>query len=173
MPWDIIPLIKFCICHSDFILCFICKGIISHACCKIIIMKLLESTLFCLQLMDCSYVSSWQLLFGNYQTDEQAWVDTIKSVGNRATVRISTMDWLGQSGYTKQPVYWPSLSTAISEVIYDLFAYLSCLRIPIHIFGDSVINQVSISYGFYYEIWNLTLGRFYPSVGCILQAWKC
>jgi ADP-ribosylglycohydrolase len=61
-------------------------------------------------------ICGWQLLFGRYQADEQAWVDTIKSVGNGGTVRISTMDWLGQSQYMKQTVYWPSLSSAISKV---------------------------------------------------------
>lgn len=61
---------------------------------------------------------SWllQLLFGKYQADEQAWIDTIKSVGMGKTVKISTMDWLGQSQYTDQTVYWSSLSSAISEV---------------------------------------------------------
>lgn len=57
-----------------------------------------------------------QLSFGKYQTDEQGWVDTIKSVGNGSTIRISTMDWLGQSQYTKGTVYWASLSSALSEV---------------------------------------------------------
>lgn len=57
-----------------------------------------------------------QLLFGSYQADEQAWVETIKSVGKGGTVRISTMDWLDQSQYTKQTVYWSTLSSAVSEV---------------------------------------------------------
>lgn len=57
-----------------------------------------------------------QLSFGKYQADEQAWIETIKSVGNGGTVRISTMDWLGQSQFMKQTVYWASLSSAISEV---------------------------------------------------------
>ncbi|MCI21507.1 phospholipase D Y-like, partial [Trifolium medium] len=35
-----------------------------------------------------------ELSFGSYQSDEQAWIDTIKSVGTRETVRINTMDWL-------------------------------------------------------------------------------
>ncbi|CAH9122205.1 unnamed protein product [Cuscuta epithymum] len=68
-----------------------------------------------------------ELLFGKYQTDEQAWVDTIKSVGNGETVRISTMDWLGQSGYTKQAVYWPSISAAISEVVFSKHAHVKLL----------------------------------------------
>ncbi|KAL3650922.1 hypothetical protein CASFOL_007325 [Castilleja foliolosa] len=51
-----------------------------------------------------------------HQTDEQGWVDTIKSVGNGATVRISTMDWLSQSQFLSETVYWSSLSSAISEV---------------------------------------------------------
>ncbi|KAM7270080.1 hypothetical protein ACFE04_029294 [Oxalis oulophora] len=55
------------------------------------------------------------LAFGKYQTDEQAWVDTIKSVGEGKTVRISTMDWLCQSQYAEQTVYWSTLSSAISE----------------------------------------------------------
>nr|DAD45270.1 TPA_asm: hypothetical protein HUJ06_003500 [Nelumbo nucifera] len=56
-----------------------------------------------------------ELSFNKHQTDEQAWVNTIKSVGPGATLRISTMDWLGQSQYTKPTIYWPSLSSAISE----------------------------------------------------------
>ncbi|KAG8375436.1 hypothetical protein BUALT_Bualt10G0099800 [Buddleja alternifolia] len=60
-----------------------------------------------------------ELLFRKYQTDEQAWMDTIKSVGNGATVRIRTMDWLGQSQYTSQTLYWSSLSSTISEVVYS------------------------------------------------------
>jgi len=57
-----------------------------------------------------------QLLFGKYQADEQAWIDTIKSVGKKETVRISTMDWLGQSQFMDQTIYWSSLSSAISQV---------------------------------------------------------
>ncbi|XP_059275255.1 uncharacterized protein LOC132029877 isoform X2 [Lycium ferocissimum] len=68
-----------------------------------------------------------ELLFGKYQTDEQAWVDTIKSVAKGGTVRINTMDWLGQSGYTKQTVYWPSLSSAISEVVFSKSAKVQIL----------------------------------------------
>ncbi|XP_050216604.1 uncharacterized protein LOC126667634 [Mercurialis annua] len=60
-----------------------------------------------------------ELSFGKYQTDEQAWIETIKSVGNGETVRINTMDWLGQSQFTKPKVYWSSLSSAISEVIFS------------------------------------------------------
>lgn len=61
-------------------------------------------------------VCEYQVSFGRYQADEQGWVDTIKSVSTGGTVRISTMDWLGQSKFTKQTVYWPSISSAISEV---------------------------------------------------------
>ncbi|KAK6158772.1 hypothetical protein DH2020_006086 [Rehmannia glutinosa] len=68
-----------------------------------------------------------ELLFGKYQTDEQAWVDTIKSVGNGATVRINTMDWLGQSQYMSQTVYWSSLSSAVSEVVYSKNAKVKLL----------------------------------------------
>ncbi|XP_052210873.1 uncharacterized protein LOC127813771 [Diospyros lotus] len=68
-----------------------------------------------------------ELLFHKYQTDEQAWIDTIKSVGFGATVRINTMDWLGQSQYTKQTVYWSSLSSAISEVVFSKHAKVKIL----------------------------------------------
>lgn len=68
-----------------------------------------------------------ELSFGKYQADEQAWVDTIKSVGTGATIRISTMDWLGQSQYTKQTVYWSTLSSAISEVVFSKHAKIKIL----------------------------------------------
>ncbi|WCJ30394.1 5'-3' exonuclease PLD3 [Euphorbia peplus] len=68
-----------------------------------------------------------ELLFGKYQADEQAWIDTIKSVGNGATVRINTMDWLGQSQFTKEKVYWSSLSSAISEVVFSKHATVKIL----------------------------------------------
>ncbi|XP_020109529.1 phospholipase D Z-like isoform X1 [Ananas comosus] len=60
-----------------------------------------------------------ELLFGKFQADEQGWVETIKSVKAGGTVRISTMDWLGQSQFTQQTIYWPSLSSAISEVAFS------------------------------------------------------
>ncbi|KAJ8751860.1 hypothetical protein K2173_026060 [Erythroxylum novogranatense] len=63
-----------------------------------------------------------ELSFGNYQADEQAWIDTIKSVSRGGTVRISTMDWLGQSQFTEQKVYWSSLSSAVSEVVFSKHA---------------------------------------------------
>uniref|UniRef100_A0A1J3CT61 Phospholipase D Z n=1 Tax=Noccaea caerulescens TaxID=107243 RepID=A0A1J3CT61_NOCCA len=59
-----------------------------------------------------------ELLFGKYQSDEQGWIDTIKSVVEGGTVRINTMDWLGQSQYTNPKVYWSSLSSAVSEVVF-------------------------------------------------------
>ncbi|CAH2044394.1 unnamed protein product [Thlaspi arvense] len=59
-----------------------------------------------------------ELLFGKHQSDEQGWVDTIKSVVEGGTVRINTMDWLGQSQYTNPKVYWSSLSSAVSEVVF-------------------------------------------------------
>ncbi|XP_023771456.1 uncharacterized protein LOC111920115 [Lactuca sativa] len=68
-----------------------------------------------------------ELSFGKYQADEQAWIETIKSVKDGETVRISTMDWLGQSEYSKQTVYWSSLSTAISEVIFSKHAKVKIL----------------------------------------------
>ncbi|XP_047074627.1 phospholipase D Z-like [Lolium rigidum] len=58
-----------------------------------------------------------ELSFDKFQADEQGWVDTIKSVNSGGMVRINTMDWLGQSQYAPQTVFWPSLSSAISEVI--------------------------------------------------------
>lgn len=79
-----------------------------------------------------------QLLFGKYQADEQAWIDTIKSVGDKQAVRISTMDWLGQSQFMDQTIYWSSLSSAISEVtssvmascfFFTVFAVFACLKI--------------------------------------------
>ncbi|KAK2977838.1 hypothetical protein RJ640_012084 [Escallonia rubra] len=68
-----------------------------------------------------------ELSFGKYLADEQAWVDTIKSVGFGETVRINTMDWLGQSQYTTQTVYWSSLSSAISEVVFSKHAKVKIL----------------------------------------------
>lgn len=68
-----------------------------------------------------------QLLFGKYMADEQAWLDTIKSVGYRGTVRINTMDWLGQSQFMNEPVYWSSLSSAISSVVFSKHATVKIL----------------------------------------------
>ncbi|PON99234.1 Phospholipase D-like domain containing protein [Trema orientale] len=68
-----------------------------------------------------------EVSFGRYQADEQAWLDTIKSVSTGGTLRISTMDWLGQSQYTKQTVYWSSLSSAISEVVFGKHAKVKIL----------------------------------------------
>ncbi|XP_027085486.1 uncharacterized protein [Coffea arabica] len=68
-----------------------------------------------------------ELSFGRYQTDEQAWVDTIKSVRKGSTIRISTMDWLGQSQYTTNKVYWASLSSAISEIVFSKHAKVKIL----------------------------------------------
>lgn len=67
--------------------------------------------------------------------DEQAWVDTIKSVGTRATLRISTMDWLGQSQYLKQTVYWSALSSAVSEVISDIIS----VKYPFTVLSNLVV----------------------------------
>ncbi|KAI9118630.1 hypothetical protein K1719_010962 [Acacia pycnantha] len=68
-----------------------------------------------------------ELSFGKYQADEQAWVDTIKSVGMNETVRINTMDWLGQSQFTDQTIYWSSLSSTISEVVFSKHATVKIL----------------------------------------------
>ncbi|KAG6468621.1 hypothetical protein ZIOFF_073310 [Zingiber officinale] len=57
------------------------------------------------------------LSFQRFQADEQGWVDTIKLVRFGGAVRISTMDWLGQSQYLRQTVFWPSLSSAVSELL--------------------------------------------------------
>ncbi|XP_057467006.1 uncharacterized protein LOC130756497 [Actinidia eriantha] len=82
-----------------------------------------------LQPQSSSYLSFAppELLFGKYLADEQGWVDTIKSVGVGETVRISTMDWLGQSQYTTQKVYWSALSSAISEVLFSKHAKVKIL----------------------------------------------
>ncbi|KAF8017566.1 hypothetical protein BT93_H2674 [Corymbia citriodora subsp. variegata] len=68
-----------------------------------------------------------ELLFGKYQADEQAWVGIIKSVGSGGIVRISTMDWLGQSQYAEQTVYWSSISSAVSEVVFSKHAKVKML----------------------------------------------
>ncbi|KMT16926.1 hypothetical protein BVRB_2g043960 [Beta vulgaris subsp. vulgaris] len=68
-----------------------------------------------------------ELSFDKFQTDEQAWLDTITSVEIGGTVRISTMDWLGQSQYTKQTIYWSTLSSAISEVVFSKKATVKIL----------------------------------------------
>ncbi|KAL9675928.1 hypothetical protein QQ045_004136 [Rhodiola kirilowii] len=59
-----------------------------------------------------------ELSFSKYQADEQAWIDTIKSVETGGTLRINTMDWLGQSQYMSKTIFWSSLSSAISQVIF-------------------------------------------------------
>ncbi|CAA6670254.1 unnamed protein product [Spirodela intermedia] len=48
-----------------------------------------------------------ELSFGRFQADEQG------------TVRISSMDWLGQSQYATQTIFWSSLSSAVSEVVFS------------------------------------------------------
>lgn len=68
-----------------------------------------------------------ELSFGSYQSDEQAWIDAIKSVGTKDTVRINTMDWLGQSQFTDQTIFWSSLSSAISEVVFSKHATVKIL----------------------------------------------
>ncbi|MQL90269.1 hypothetical protein Taro_022869 [Colocasia esculenta] len=68
-----------------------------------------------------------ELSFGKSQVDEQGWVDTIKSVKQGGILRMSTMDWLGQSQYTNHPIYWPTLSSAISEVVFSKNATVKLL----------------------------------------------
>jgi phospholipase D3/4 len=68
-----------------------------------------------------------QVTFDKFQADEQGWVDTIKSVKVGGIVRMNTMDWLGQSQYAAQTVYWSSLSSAISEVLTLWIQHVSFL----------------------------------------------
>ncbi|KAL1212609.1 hypothetical protein V5N11_021170 [Cardamine amara subsp. amara] len=68
-----------------------------------------------------------ELLFGKHQSDEQGWIDTIKSVVEGGTMRINTMDWLGQSQYTNPKVYWPSFSSAVSEGVFSKNAKVKIL----------------------------------------------
>lgn len=49
------------------------------------------------------------------------------------------MDWLGQSQYTAQTVYWSSLSSAISEVSWKLL-----------ISSNDLYNHDTNSYYFYF-----------------------
>ncbi|XP_031374882.1 phospholipase D Z-like isoform X2 [Punica granatum] len=77
--------------------------------------------------LSCLSFAPPELSFGKFQADEQAWIDTIKSVSSGGIVRISTMDWLGQSQYAKQTVYWASLSSAISEVVFSKHAKVKIL----------------------------------------------
>ncbi|KAF3329605.1 phospholipase D Z-like protein [Carex littledalei] len=69
---------------------------------------------------DLSYLSFAppELLFGKFQSDEQGWIETIKSVKVGGTLRISTMDWLGQSQFANPIIFWDSLAAAISEVVF-------------------------------------------------------
>lgn len=87
-----------------------------------------------------------QLSFGKFQADEQGWVDTIKSVGHGGTVMINTMDWLGQSQFTKETVYWSTLSSAISEVISTYIPLSFCFvfgnKFP---FGVVFVNLVKLA----------------------------
>ncbi len=70
-----------------------------------------------------------QIAYHDYQTDEQGWVDTILSVPVNGTVRINTMDWLGQSEYTNTIVFWPALSSAIAKVQKSIRPILVRLRV--------------------------------------------
>ncbi|KAJ4748054.1 Phospholipase D Z [Rhynchospora pubera] len=69
---------------------------------------------------DSSYLSFAppELLFDKFQSDEQGWIETIKSVKVGGTVRINTMDWLGQSQFANPMIFWDSLTSAISEVVF-------------------------------------------------------
>jgi hypothetical protein len=82
-----------------------------------------------------------QIAYHDYQTDEQGWVDTILSVPVNGTVRINTMDWLGQSEYTNTIVFWPALSSAIAKVQKSIRPIL----VPLRLFNYEAHNlQVEI-----------------------------
>jgi phospholipase D3/4 len=82
-----------------------------------------------------------QIAYHDYQTDEQGWVDTILSVPVNGTVRINTMDWLGQSEYTNTIVFWPALSSAIAKVQKSIRPIL----VPLRLFNYQAHNlQVEI-----------------------------
>jgi len=78
---------------------------------------------------DCIPLTCVQIAYHDYQTDEQGWVDTILSVPVNGTVRINTMDWLGQSEYTNTIVFWPALSSAIAKVQKSIRPILVPLRL--------------------------------------------
>lgn len=63
----------------------------------------------------------------SHQTDEQGWLDTIFSVPVNGTVRINTMDWLGQSQFLDMDVFWPAFSNAISKVVFTKHATVKVL----------------------------------------------
>ncbi|KAG6508156.1 hypothetical protein ZIOFF_033526 [Zingiber officinale] len=85
-----------------------------------------------------------QLSFQRFQADEQGWVDTIKSVRFGGAVRISTMDWLGQSQYLRQTVFWPSLSSAVSEIATACALTAFKLRHPIKMYLDRSTDMVMV-----------------------------
>ncbi|XP_071688301.1 uncharacterized protein [Rutidosis leptorrhynchoides] len=68
-----------------------------------------------------------ELLFEKYQLDEQAWIDTIKSVNIGEMVRINTMDWLGQSKSSPETVYWSSSSSEVAKVVFSKHAKVKLL----------------------------------------------
>ncbi|KAG6494461.1 hypothetical protein ZIOFF_049488 [Zingiber officinale] len=85
-----------------------------------------------------------QLSFQRFQADEQGWVDTIKSMRFGGAVRISTMDWLGQSQYLRQTVFWPSLSSAVSEIATACALTAFKLRHPIKMYLDRSTDMVMV-----------------------------
>jgi hypothetical protein len=90
---------------------------------------------------DCIPLMCVQIAYHDYQTDEQGWVDTILSVPVNGTVRINTMDWLGQSEYTNTIVFWPALSSAIAKVQKSIRPIL----VPLRLFNYEAHNlQVEI-----------------------------
>ncbi|TKY74806.1 BTB/POZ domain-containing protein NPY1 [Spatholobus suberectus] len=92
------------------------------------------------------------LLFGNYQADEQAWIDTIKSVAKRETVRISTMDWLVLHFLTKfhqkQVVFSKNATVQIlvaywAHFINNTDVYLKSLLYTNNLCASSKYNKCS------------------------------
>lgn len=78
-------------------------------------------------------------------------MDTIRSVGTGYTVRISTMDWLGQSQFTEQTVYWSSLSSAISEVLLSI---ICCIYGFYCLFASVFLFKLMLEL---YEAWKIIL----------------
>ncbi|KAG6470904.1 hypothetical protein ZIOFF_071984 [Zingiber officinale] len=86
------------------------------------------------------------LSFQRFQADEQGWVDTIKSVRFGGAVRISTMDWLGQSQYLRQTVFWPSLSSAVSEFYNNALRIFDLKSFKQVIFSKHALVNMLVTY---------------------------
>jgi hypothetical protein len=88
-----------------------------------------DKNLSCPAHVDDMLSCTFQIASRKHQIDEQGWVDTILSVPINGTVRINTMDWLGQSQYSPTVVFWPVLLDAISKVQLLIFATISALAV--------------------------------------------